>query len=159
MPQTQIAETDHFWYRLQPEGLYIDSQRDNKAFAHAAGRILLSEDNGRTWPHGPAFPNAHNITFSIILKNGNVVFATRSKLYVSTDNLRTCEQITVKGVDGTDYLPHTPRDPDLPGWYFHTIPGINSFDVKMTPEWRAAISALSVSPAPATDRSEEREPA
>ena len=32
-------------------------------------------------------------------------------------------------------------------------------DVKMTPEWRAAISALSVSPAPATDRSEEREPA
>lgn len=132
MPQTQIAETDHFWYRLQPQGLYIDSQRDNKAFAHAEGRVMLSEDNGHTWPHSLAFPNAHNITFSCILKNGNVVFATRSKLYVSTDNLRTCDQITVKGVDGADYLPHTPQNPDYPGWYFHTIPGVNSFDVNGT---------------------------
>jgi len=132
MPQVQIGETDHFWYRLQPEGLYIDSQRDNKAFAHADGRVLLSEDNGRTWPHGLTFPNTHNITFSCILRNGNVVFATRSRLYVSTDNLRTCQQVTVKGIDGTDYLPHTPRDPDHPGWYFHTIPGVNSWDVNGT---------------------------
>ena len=132
MSQTQTAETDHFWYRLQPEGLYIDSQRDDKAFAHANGRVLLSEDNGRTWPHSLAFPNAHNITFSCILRNGNVVFATRSRLYVSTDNLATCEQITVKGLDGGDYLPHTPQNPDHPGWYFHTIPGVNSFDVHGT---------------------------
>ena len=27
------GETDHFFYRLAPEGPYIDSQRDNKAFA------------------------------------------------------------------------------------------------------------------------------
>ena len=132
MPQTQIAETDHFWYRPGPEGIYIDSQRDNKAFGYADGRVLLSEDNARTWPHSLAFPNAHNITFSCILRNGNVVFATRAKLYVSTDNLRTCEQITVKDLDGTDYLPHTPQDPDRPGWYFHTLPGVNSWDVNGT---------------------------
>jgi len=132
MPQTQIGETDHFWYRPQPEGLYIDSQRDNKAFARAPGQVMLSEDNGRTWPHSLAFPNADNVTFSCILKNGNVVFATRSKLYVSTDSLRTCEQITVKGLDGADYLPHTPENPECPGWYFHTIPGVNSFDVHGT---------------------------
>jgi len=89
----------------------------------------LSEDNGRTWPHSLAFPNAHNITFSCILKNGNVVFSTRSKLFLSTDNLKTCQPITVKNADGTDYLPHTPQNPDNPGWYFHTIPGVNSFDV------------------------------
>jgi len=132
MPQTQIAETDHFWYRLQPEGPYVDSQRDNKAFGYADGQVLLSEDNARTWPHRLAFPNAHNITFSCILGNGNVVFATRSKLYASTDNLRSCEQITVKDLDGTDYYPHTPQDPDRPGWYFHTLPGVNSWDVKGT---------------------------
>jgi hypothetical protein len=132
MPQTQIAETDHFWYRLQPEGVYIDSQRDNRAFGYAHGQVLLSEDNGRTWPHRLAFPNAHNITFSCILRNGNVVFATRSKLYVSTDNLRKCEQITVKDLDGTDYSPHTPQDPDRPGWYFHTLAGVNSWDVNGT---------------------------
>lgn len=132
MPQTPIGETDHFWYRLQPEGIYIDSQRGNKAFAYADGRIMLSEDNGHTWPHVLPFAQARNITFSCILRNGNVVFATRSELYVSTDNLGTCQKVTVKDVDGTDYLPHTPRNPELPGWYFHTIPGVNSWDVNGT---------------------------
>jgi hypothetical protein len=128
-PQQQISSTEHFWYRLQPEGLYIDSQRGNKAFAHGDGKIFLSEDNGHTWPHSIAFPNAHNITFSCILKNGNIVFSTRSKLFLSTDNLKTVKQITVKNADGTDYHPHTPQDPNRPGWYFHTLPGINSWDV------------------------------
>ncbi|MCP4537571.1 MAG: aldo/keto reductase [Chloroflexi bacterium] len=31
-----------------------------------------------------------------------------------------------------------------------------AFDVEMTPEWRAEISALSIEPAPATDRTEEK---
>ena len=128
-PQEQCASTDHFWYRLQPAGPYIDSQRDNKAFGYADETIFLSEDNGRTWPHSIAFPNASNITFSCILKNGNVVFSTRSKLYLSTDDLKTVEQITVQNADGSDYLPHTPQDPQQPGWYFHTLPGINSWDV------------------------------
>jgi hypothetical protein len=132
MPQTPIGETDHFWYRLQPEGVYIDSQCDNKAFGYMDGRFVLSEDNGHTWPHSLAFPEAHNLTFSCLLKNGNVVFATPAKLYLSTDNLRTCREITVKDVDGSDYLPHTPKDPHYPGWYFHTIPGVNTFDVKGT---------------------------
>lgn len=132
MPQSHLAETEHFWYRLAPEGLYIDSQRDSKAFAHSDGEIMLSEDNGHTWPRRLAFPDARNITFSCILRNGNVVFATRSKLYLSTDNLRTVEQIIVKDRDGSDYLPHVPKNPDNPGWYFHTIPGINTFDVKGT---------------------------
>ena len=127
--QQRIGSTGHFWYRLQPEGPYIDSQRDNKAFGHADGRVFMSEDCGRTWPHSAAFPNSHNITFSCILKNGNIVFSTRSKLFLSTDSLKTVEQITVKDVDGSDYIPHTPQDPNNPGWYFHTIPGVNSFDV------------------------------
>ena len=129
MSQTQIAETDHFWYRLQPEGVYIDSQRANMAFGHADGQVMLSEDNGETWPHRLDFPNAHNITFSCILGNGNVVFATRAKLYVSTDSLQSCEQVTVKDRDGSDYPPHTPRDLERPGWYFHTLSGVNSWDV------------------------------
>jgi len=29
---TKEGSTEHFWYRPQPEGPYIDSQRDNKAF-------------------------------------------------------------------------------------------------------------------------------
>ena len=62
---------------------------DNKAFAYADGMLFLSEDNGRTWPHSLAFPDAQRITFSHILKNGNILFATGAKLYLSTDNLKT----------------------------------------------------------------------
>ncbi len=126
---TDIRSTDHFWYRLAPEGPYIDSQRENKAFGFGFGKIFLSEDNGETWPHEAIFRNADNITFSCILKNGNILFATRTKLYLSTDNLNTYKEIIVKDRDGSDYLPHTPLDPDNPGWYFHPLDGVHTWDV------------------------------
>jgi hypothetical protein len=124
-----LTSTDHFWYRLQPVGPYIDSQRDNKAFGFSDATIFLSEDNARTWPHSIPFPNARNITFSVILKNGNIIFATHSNLYISTDNLETYHQIGVKDVDGTDYVPHTPKNPEHPGWYFHQLDGVHTWDV------------------------------
>ena len=124
-----VGETAHFWYRLQPPGKYIDSQRGDKAFAYAEGTIFLSEDNGHTWPHRAAFADAQRITFSHILKNGNILFATGSKLYLSTDHLRSYREVTVKARDGSDYVPHTPKDPQLPGWYFHTLPGVVSWDI------------------------------
>src|SRR5688500_10789915 len=60
---TAIRETDHFWFRLAPEGAYIDSQRDNRAFGFGDGKVFLSEDNAQTWAHSAAFPEAENITF------------------------------------------------------------------------------------------------
>ena len=128
-PAAEVASTEHFWYRLQPEGMYIDSQRGDKAFAHAGGEILLSEDNGHTWPHRAKFEDAPKITFSHILKNGNVVFAVGPRLYVSTDNLKSYQPVAVKAKDGSDFVPHTPKNPANPGWYFHTLPGVVSWDV------------------------------
>ena len=127
--ESEFPSTAHFWYRPQPAGPYIDSQRNNKAFGFTDTAVLLSEDNGKTWPYSDAFPDARHITWSYILKNGNIVFATRSKLYLSTDNLTTCKPITVKDADGNDYLPHTPQNADNPGWYFHSLAGVNSWDV------------------------------
>lgn len=127
--RSPLASTDHFWYRLQPAGPYIDSQRDNKAFGLSDATIFLSEDNARTWSHRLLFPDARTITFSVILKNGNILFATGSKLYLSTDNLKTYRPITVKNADGTDYVPHTPRNPEHPGWYFHPLDGVHTWDV------------------------------
>lgn len=124
-----IRETDHFWCRLSVDGPYIDSQRDHKAFAFDDGKIYLSEDNGQSWAHSSPFSDSANITFSCILKNGNVLFATRQKLYLSTDNLKTHEEIFVKRRDGSDYIPHTPKDPKQPGWYFHPLDGIHTWDV------------------------------
>ena len=124
-----IRENDHFWFRLAPDGPYIDSQRDNKAFGFGDGKILLSEDCGETWTRSAAFPEAESITFSCFLKNGNILFATREKLFLSTDNLKTHRQIIVKKHDGSDYLPHTPQNPDQPGWYFHSLDGIHTWDI------------------------------
>lgn len=127
---SEPASTPHFWYRLAPvDGPYIDTQRDNKAFAFRQGKIFLSEDNGKSWAHSADFPEAENITFSVILKNGNVLFSTRERLFLSTDNLKTYRQITVKNTDGSDYLPHTPKNPDMPGWYFHSLDGEHTWDI------------------------------
>ncbi|MFC1805386.1 WD40/YVTN/BNR-like repeat-containing protein [Planctomycetota bacterium] len=126
---TEYSSTDHFWYRLQPAGPYMDSQRDNKAFGFGDGKVFLSEDNGQTWPHQMAFPDANRITFSVILKNGNVLFATGTRLYLSTDNLKTATPITAKNANGADYVPHTPKNPKHPGWYFHPLDGVHTWDV------------------------------
>ncbi|MCB1225899.1 MAG: hypothetical protein KDK99_08835 [Verrucomicrobiales bacterium] len=124
------GETEHFFYRMPgADEPYIDSQRDEKAFAFKAGEILLSEDCGMTWPHRAAFPEADNITFSVILKNGNVLFATLNRLFLSTDNLKTHREVIVQNADGSDYRPHTPVNPDLPGWYFHSLDGEHCFEV------------------------------
>ncbi|WP_165072905.1 hypothetical protein [Paludisphaera rhizosphaerae] len=125
----KVGETPHFWYRLAPEGPYIDSQRGDRAFGFKDDRIYLSEDNAKTWSRSASFPEAENITFSCFLKDGNILFATREKLFLSTDGLQSHRQIIVKDQKGGDYLPHTPKDPNLPGWYFHPLDGVHTWDV------------------------------
>jgi hypothetical protein len=126
---TEFPSTDHFWYRPQPAGPFVDSHRDNKAFGYADGKVFLSEDNGRTWPHSIAFPDAGHIVFSCILRNGNILFSALARLYLSTDNLKTYNEITVKDIDGTDYIRHAPKNAERPGWYFHNLAGVDTFDV------------------------------
>lgn len=123
------GETDHFRYRLAPPGPYIDSQRDHQAFGFDAEKIYLSEDNARSWKRNLAFPDANDITFSCFLKNGNILFATQAKLFLSVDRLKSYREITVKDRDGSDYIPHTPKNPKLPGWYFHPLDGVHTWDV------------------------------
>jgi len=126
-PWPETKETEHFFYRLQPTGLYVDSQRDHMAFAFDQGHVYFSEDNGRTWPYTSDFAEANRITFSHIFANGNILFATANRLYLSTDRLKTIREITVQNPDGSPYLPHTPQNPDRPGWYFNTLSGVTSW--------------------------------
>lgn len=124
------GETEHFYYRMpSSEEPYIDTQRGSRAFAFKGTQIMLSDDCGKTWPHVAEFPEAEQITFSVLLKNGNVLFATSARLFLSTDNLKTHREITVKRSDGSDYRPHTPLDPKNPGWYFHSLDGEHCFEV------------------------------
>jgi len=126
---SKFPATDQFWYRPQPAGPFIDSQRDNLAFGFSDGTVFLSEDNGHTWPHRIEFPDARHIVFSCILQNSNILFSALAKLYLSMDKLKTYRQITVQDTDGSDYLPHTPENANRPGWYFHSLTGVNTWDV------------------------------
>jgi len=119
--------TDHFWYRKPPKVPYIDSQNKNMAFSFTDNEILLSNDNSHTWHYRKNFSDAKNITFSHIFNNGEVLFATRERLYLCTKKLKSYNEIIVKDTDNSDYLPHTPKNPDNPGWYFHTLTGNDSW--------------------------------
>jgi hypothetical protein len=124
------GETEHFHYRMpSAEEPYIDTQRGSRMFAFKGAQIMLSDDCGKTWPHVAEFAEAQNITFSVLLKNGNVLFATRERLFLSTDNLKSHREIIVKRSDGSDYLPHAPMKADQPGWYFHSLDGEHCFDL------------------------------
>ena len=96
------GETGHFHYRLAPEFPTIEYQRGDLAFGFGRKQVLLSEDNGKTWPHRADFADAANITFSCILGNGNIIFATQTKLYLSTDKLKSHREITVKKPESGD---------------------------------------------------------
>lgn len=126
---SEHPSTKHFWYRKPADVPYIDSQRGSKAFGFSDNRIFFSEDNSHTWPYYSDFADAKNITFSHIFKNGNILFATRNKLFLSTDNLRSYKEIILKDKNGKDYLPHTPQNPEFPGWYFNCLTGINSWQI------------------------------
>ena len=122
-----VGETDHFYYRLAPAGPYVDSQRGNRAFGFSEAKVFLSEDSCQSWAHSHYFPDAENITFSCLTKNGNVLFATRERLFLSADKLASIVEVIVKNADGSDYLPHTPKNPDQPGWYFHALDGMHDW--------------------------------
>lgn len=125
-----VGETEHFHYRLAPlDGPYFDSQRDHKAFGFKDGHLYFSEDNADHWQRRAAFPDTDNVLWSTFLKNGNILFATRAQLFLSTDNLASYREIIVKNPDGSDYRPHLPVDPNLPGWYFHSLDGIHTWEI------------------------------
>lgn len=125
------GETEHFWYRIAPaDQPYIDTQRGSRAFGFRDGKVYLSEDNAKTWAQEAEFADAENIMFSCFLENGNIVFATLNKIFLSTDNLKSYREITVKDRNGNDYLPHTPKDPAKPGSYFYSLDGIHTHQVE-----------------------------
>ena len=127
--ENDFPSTEHFWYFKPPDVPYIDSQKKNRSFGFSDNEIFLSEDNSHTWKYRNNFPDAANITFSHIFENGNILFATLTKLFLSTDNLASYKEIILKNQDGTDYLPHTPKNPENPGWYFMSLSGVNSWKI------------------------------
>jgi len=53
-------------------------------------------------------------------------------MFLSTDDLKSYRPVTLKDAKGADYVPHTPKNPDYPGWYFQPLSGVNAWDVNGT---------------------------
>jgi len=119
--------TPHFWYRKPANNPYVDSQNMNMAFAFTDTELLFSEDNSHTWSYKIAFSDAKNITYSHIFNDGTVLFGTRQKLYLCERKLKSYKEIIIKDTDGQDYIPHTPKNPDFPGWYFLSLSMVDSW--------------------------------
>ncbi len=126
-----VKETEHFWYRLAAADTpWIDTQRGRRAFGFRDKKIFLSEDNGRTWPYEAEFAEAENIQFSSLLGNGKVVFATARQIFIGNKDLSQIRELTVQDRRGRNYLPHKLSDGEKPGWYFYSLDGIHTFDVR-----------------------------
>lgn len=95
---TYEFETDH-----------ICTQRNNKTLYFLSGRYLkLSLDYGSSYVNTIDLNGITNIiTFARIYPNGNIVFASHTKVYYSTDNLATYAESTVTGIDGNPFVPTT----------------------------------------------------
>jgi hypothetical protein len=120
-------ETDDLLYKytIKRQLFY---QKDSVAFTfNPDGYIYYSEDSGETFPYIAEFADATNIQMCFIFANGTILFATRTKMYYSTNKLATITEYIVEDTDGSDYLPHTPVDPAYPGTYFSIVQNYQSF--------------------------------
>jgi len=119
-------ESDDLLYKYSTKQLFY--QRDDLIFTfNNNGLIFYSEDGGVTFPHSYTFADAHNIQMCHVFANGTILFATRTKIYYSTDKLVTVTEYIVKDTDGSNYLPHTPVNSDYPGSYFSMVQSFPSF--------------------------------
>jgi hypothetical protein len=86
----------------------------------ATNTISLSIDNGVTFPYSHAMGLAMIPQYSYIFENGKIFFSSRTKLYVSNDNLANVAEATVLDEDGNawtsaegdefnTFMQHTPH--------------------------------------------------
>jgi hypothetical protein len=89
--------------------LHICTMRGDKILAFDdVGKLSLSLNGGRTYPIVLDLTGVCNIiTRSKIYPNGNIMWASHTVCYYSTDNLATYHIATVLGIDGLTFVPST----------------------------------------------------
>lgn len=95
-------DVDFYW---KYSSFHVDFERESKSLALMNDYIRLSVDGGSTYPTKIYFEGTDDIGMSYIFSNGNIIWATKDKIYISTDNLASYSEITVKDTDGTNWTP------------------------------------------------------
>lgn len=68
--------------------------------------LSLSTDGGATYPT-TLVTTLSQVAYAFIFESGNIYFFDDTKGYYSFDNLATYHELTVKGIDGNDYVAGT----------------------------------------------------
>lgn len=101
---------------------------DEKVLSVKTDTVMLSLDNGATYPHRGYFERWDEVEFGKIFSNGNILLSKLNGLYFSDDSLQTIVYDTLyhgKCRSGTladsiyDY--HTPASVRYPGGYFRAL--------------------------------------
>jgi hypothetical protein len=107
---TYTGDHGHSWdisYYFSEVGLEYRCARGNKMLAFdGTDTFSLSLDGGGTYPISKQIVGfAGPCEFTYIFENGNILIASKVKMYLSTDNLTNIAETTVTDVGGGAYTP------------------------------------------------------
>ena len=137
-----VYENDYLYWELSSVNQFAVS--GNKSLRFETGKVYLSLDNGGTWPYLINISGLTAITSGFIFPNGNILFSgvqTTAKVWLSTDNLATINEIRPTDLNGDDFYPS-----DIYAYVQANVPIINTIgtkDVFVSPVYSRASLAIS----------------
>lgn len=105
-----IYENDYIFWKPENHGansiLAVEGEKIIRWENAATDKLSLSVDSGAAYPYSINSPkNGLVPTFAHIFQNGNILVGFEQNIYLSTDNLASLNEITVKALGGSDYVP------------------------------------------------------
>lgn len=105
-PFVDTYENDYIYWKESTDSVIAMNGVKQVKYVSAEDKIYLSLDDGVTWSMSIAVPGSNsNLQFGYIFDNGNILIGTITKLYLSTDNLATINEVIPKDIAGNNFTP------------------------------------------------------
>ena len=101
MGESYVMENESFYYRVIDDS--VVGQSGDYMLKQDGTTLTLSTDGGATYPITKTIAGLETIQFFYVWANGNISFADRGKMYVSTNNLSIVTEVVPKDTDGSDF--------------------------------------------------------
>jgi len=107
-PFVDTYENDYIYWKESTDSVIAINGAKQVKYVAAEDKIYLSLDDGVTWSSNIAVPGSNAyLQFGYIFDNGNILIGTPTKLYLSTDNLATINEVVPKDIAGNNFTPAT----------------------------------------------------
>lgn len=115
---TITGEDDYISWKITDQRLVHYDAENMFTYDLSDSIIYYSYDNGVNWNIYEFGGQTKYISMVHSFQNGNVLFATRTKLFNSLDSLNSISEVILQDTVGSDYVIHTPKNEDYPGLYY-----------------------------------------